>query len=353
METENIERIIEKEDEVHQKPEEEEKSANEEEEESDANNEENTQNLESNHQTEQSQENEQEKEEKNNEQNLDEKEKGGVVDPYATTTYILKYRRTKEELKELAVETNLPKSESCYFMINIKLTKSDNADMTNSNTDISNENIEPEFLVISCHEIAAIYMDEIYERKYTLNDLCKEIKYFKIFDKIEEARNVIDESLKNNEKNPKKIFVDFKNKELKLHMKLSYWDREKETMFTIPKKILSEKEKNSLLPEFLKEIQQKMNHLKDENKKLKAKNIILQSSKGGSDFLIESDFKKDNDLKVGLMNENIEDKINETNIETRSIKKKIIKKKKIKKKINKDKDKDTPKKVTSPEENYF
>ena len=349
METENIERIIEKEEEVRPKPEEEEKSVNEEEEESDANNEENTQNLESNHQTEQSQENEQEKDEKNNEQNLEEKEKGGVVDPYATTTYILKYRRTKEELKELAVETNLPKSESCYFMINIKLTKSDNADMTNSNTDISNENIEPEYLVISCHEIAAIYMDEIYERKYTLNDLCKEIKYFKIFDKIEEARNVIDESLKNNEKNPKKIFVDFKNKELKLHMKLSYWDREKETMFTIPKKILSEKEKNSLLPEFLKEIQQKMNHLKEENKKLKAKNMILQSNKGGSDFLIESDFKKDNDLKNGLMNENPEDKNSEINAENKSVKKKIVKKKKIKKKISKD----TPKKVNSTEENYF
>jgi hypothetical protein len=286
---------------------------------------------------------------KNNEQNIDEKEKEGMIDPYATTTYILKYRRTKEELKELAVETNLPKSESCYFMINIKLTKNDNGDMTNSNTDISNENIEPEFLVISCHEIAAIYMDEIYERKYTLNELCKEIKYFKIFDKIEEARNVIDESLKNNEKNPKKIFVDFKNKELKLHMKLSYWDREKETMFTIPKKILSEKEKNSLLPEFLKEIQQKMNHLKEENKKLKAKNMILQSNNGGSDFLIESDFKKDNDLKNGLMNENTEDKNSEINAENKSVKKKIVKKKKIKKKISKD----TPKKVNSTEENYF
>jgi hypothetical protein len=352
METENIERIMEKEEEVRQKPEEDEKSANEEEEEDDMNNEENAPNQESNHQEEPSQENEQEAEENNNEQNPEEKEKE-VYDPYATTTYILKYKRTKEELKELAVETNLPKSETCYFMINIKLLKSDNADMTNSNTDVSNEIIEPQYLSISCHEIAAIYMDEIYERIYTLEDLCKEIKYFKIFDKIEEARNIIDESMKSNEKNQKKIFVDFKNKELKLHMKLSYWDREKETVFNIPKKILSEKEKNNLLPEFLKEIQQKMNHLKDENKKLKAKNIILQSSKGGSDFLIESDFKKDNDLKVGLMNENIEDKINETNIETRSIKKKIIKKKKIKKKINKDKDKETPKKVTSPEENYF
>lgn len=209
-----------------------------------------------------------------------------------------------------------------------KTKKNDNAVMTNSNTDISNENLEPEYLVISCHEIAAIYMDEIYERIYTLDDLCKEIKYFKIFDKIDEARNIIDESMKNNDKNSKKIFVDFKNKELKLHMKLTYWDREKETIFTIPKKILSEKEKNTLLPEFLKEIQEKMNHLKEENKKLKAKNVILQSSKGGSEFLIESDFKKDNDLKNGLLNENNDDKINDiANSETRSVKKKIVKKK--------------------------
>ena len=156
--------------------------------------------------------------------------------------------------------------------------------------------------------------------------------------------------MKNNDKNPKKIFVDFKNKELKLHMKLTYWDREKETIFTIPKKILSEKEKNTLLPEFLKEIQEKMNHLKEENKKLKAKNVILQSSKGGSEFLIESDFKKDNDLKNGLLNENNDDKINDiANSETRSVKKKIVKKKKIKKKVAKD----TPKKINSAEENYF
>ena len=352
METENIERIIEKEEEIRPKPEEEEKSGNEEEEESDANNEENAQNKGTNHQEEVSQENEKEViEENNNEQNQEEKEKE-VYDPYSTTTYILKYRRTKEELKELAIETNLPKSETCYFMINIKLLKNDNNDATNSNTEISNENIDAEFLSISCHEIAAVYMDEIYERIYTLDDLCKEIKYFKIFDKIEEARNIIDESLKNNEKNQKKIFINFQNKELKLHMKLSYWDREKEIVFNIPKKILTEKEKNSLLPEFLKEIQQKMNHLKDENKKLKAKNVLLQqSSKGSSDFLIESEFRKDNDLKNGLMNENNEEKINETNIETRSVKKKIIKKKKIKKKINKDKD--TPKKANSAEENYF
>ena len=356
MEIENIERIIEKEEEVRPKVEEEEKSANEEEEESDLNNEEIPQRQESIQISSHSQENEQEAEEANiNEQNpIEENEKEKekeILDPYSATTYILKYKRTKEELKELAVETNLPKSDTCYFMINIKLIKNELADMTNSNTDISNiENNTTDFLSICCHEIAAVYMDEIYEKVYTLDDLCKEVKYFKIFDKIEEARNIIDESMKNNEKNPKKIFIDFKNKELKLHMKLSYWDREKETIFTIPKKHLNDQEKNNLLPEFLKEIQQKMNHLKDENKKLKAKNIILQNSKGGSDFLIETDFKKEgNDIKPGLINENEESK-NEENLENKSIvKKKIVKKKKMKKKIVKE----PPKKVNAPEENFF
>ena len=90
-----------------------------------------------------------------------------------------------------------------------------------------------------------------------------------------------------------------------------------------------DKEKKNLLPEFLKEIQEEMNHLKDENKKLKEKNVILQqSSKGSSDFLSESEFRKDKDLKKGLMNENNVDNINETNVEIRSVKKKIIKKKK-------------------------
>ena len=354
METENIERIIDKEEEVHPKFEEEEKSVNEEEEESDMNNEDNLQKNESNQIESHSQENEQEQEEANiNEQNPaeeNEKEKEKeIIDPYSATTYILKYKRTKEELKELAVETNLPKSDTCYFMINIKLIKNESADMTNSSTNISNiENNTSDYLSISCHEIAAIYMDEIYEKIYTLDDLCKEIKYFKIFDKIDEARNIIDESMKNNEKNSKKLFIDFKNKELKLHMKLSYWDREQETVFTIPKKHLSDQEKNNLLPEFLKEIQQKMNHLKDENKKLKAKNSILLNSKSGSDFLIETDFKKEGDIKTGLMNENEESKVDE-NLENKIIKKKIIKKKKMKKKNGKE----VPKKINSTEENFF
>ena len=357
METENIERIIDKEEDNQPKVEEEEKSINEEEEESEINNDENPQKQDSNLIESRSQENEPEVEEANiNEQNPDketqkEKEKENI-DPYSTTTYILKYKRTKEEMKELAVETNLPKSEKYYFMINIKLIKNESADMTNSNTDISNnENITADYLSICCHEIAAVYMDEIYEKNFTLDELCKEVKYFKIFDRIEDARNIIDESMKTNENNPKKIFIDFKNKELKLHMKLSYWDREKETILTVPKKHLNDQEKNNLLPEFLKEIQEKMNHLKDENKKLKAKNLILQNSQGGSDFLIETDFKKEGDVKNAMINEGEESK-NEENLENKNvIKKKIVKKKKMKKKIVKEQ----PKKISAnpTEENFF
>ena len=62
-----------------------------------------------------------------------------IYDQYSRTIHISKYRRTKEELKELAKETNLSKSETCYFMLNIKLLKNDNIDAINSNTEISNE----------------------------------------------------------------------------------------------------------------------------------------------------------------------------------------------------------------------
>ena len=164
-----------------------------------------------------------------------------LTDPYATTTYILKYKRSKEELKEYAIETNLPKSENCLFMLNVKILKSNLVESADENTE------SPNFLVICCHEIAAIYFDEIYERIYTLEDLYNENIMFKVFDKVEEARNIIDESIKNNEKNPKKIFINLKDKELKLHMKLSFFDKEKEIIINIPKKILTDKDKNNLL----------------------------------------------------------------------------------------------------------
>ena len=377
METENIERIIDKsEEEVKQEQNEDEKSINEEEEEMEENNEENNQQEKDNNQLgDQYQENIQDSTQDNikEEENINKQEDQyqELADPYATSTYILKYKRTEEELKELAVETNLAKSENCLFMLNIKLIKGELSE--NGNIENDKEKESEEFLVICCHEIAAIYFDEIYERIYTLDDLYKENKFFRVFEKIDEARSIIDESIRRNEKNSKKIFINFKDKELKIHMKLSFFDKEKEIILNIPKKILTDKDKNNLLPEFLKEIQDKLNHLKEENKKLKERRLLLESNRGGraSDFLIESDVKKEkekekekegekekekekdkekeNEIKSGLMEENLEIKDSGNNAEARNLKKKMVKKKKIKKKSGKESDK----KNKSPEENFF
>ena len=197
------------------------------------------------------------------------------LDLEATSTYILKYTRKGDELKEIAEETGLRKSENCLFMLNIKLIKSDSV-LTENNAPLeTSEN----FLVFCCHEIAAIYFDEIYERVYTLDDLAKENKYFKVFESTEEAKNVIDETIRKNEKNDKKIFLAFKDKELKLHMKLSFFDKEKEIVLNIPKKKLNDEDKINLLPEFLKEIQDKMNHLSEENKKMKIKKTKVYNNR--------------------------------------------------------------------------
>ena len=208
-------------------------------------------------------------------QNNDDQEQ--EQDLEGTSTYILKYTRKPDELKELSIETGLRKSENCLFMLNIKLIKGDSISIINQNDDLNIKETpkEPEnFLVFCCHEIAAIYFDEIYERIYTLKDLAKENKYFKVFESTEEAKNVIDETIRTNEKNAKKIFIAFKDKELKLHMKLSFFDKEKEIVLNIPKKQLTDNDKVNLLPEFLKEIQDKMNHLNEENKKLKSKKAV-------------------------------------------------------------------------------
>ena len=357
MEIENIERIIDNksEEDVKQEQNEEEKSINEEEEEAEENNEEVPQEKDNNHLGEQYQENGQEYLKENSEEKTQENETTNnqddqfqeITDPYSTSTYILKYKRTEEELKELSVETNLAKSESCLFMLNIKILKSDMSEDT-PNTKMDTDKDKDEFLVICCHEIAAIYFDEIYERIYTLNDLYKENKFFRVFEKIEEARGVIDESIKRNEKNSKKIFINFKDKELKLHMKLSFFDKEKEIILNIPKKSLTDRDKNNLLPEFLKEIQDKMNHLKEENKKLKNRKALLEAK--DPNFLIESEVKKENEPKPSLMEENLEIKDGNNNSEAKSQKKKVVvKKKKVKKKNGKESDK----KIKSPEENFF
>ena len=245
-------------------------------------------------------------------QNHDDQEQ--EQDLEGTSTYILKYTRKPDELKELSTETGLRKSENCLFMLNIKLIKSDSISIINQMDDLNMKETpkEPEnFLVFCCHEIAAIYFDEIYERIYTLKDLAKENKYFKVFESTEEAKNVIDETIRTNEKNAKKIFIGFKDKELKLHMKLSFFDKEKEIVLNIPKKQLTDNDKVNLLPEFLKEIQDKMNHLNEENKKLKSKKAAHSNrSKEINNYInhpkIYGNFSNDNKNEINSTNINIE-----------------------------------------------
>ena len=285
------------------------------------------------------------------------------LDLEATSTYILKYTRKGDELKEIAEETGLRKSENCLFMLNIKLIKSDSVLTENNIPFETSEN----FLVFCCHEIAAIYFDEIYERVYTLDDLAKENKYFKVFESTEEAKNVIDETIRKNEKNDKKIFLAFKDKELKLHMKLSFFDKEKEIVLNIPKKKLNDEDKINLLPEFLKEIQDKMNHLSEENKKMKIKKTKVYNNRIKE---IKNNYRANNTFNFDISNNknDIKDdakekKLDKTTINNSNILNEISKDnisdinastnlnnttKKIKKKV-----KVVKKKQTKLEENFF
>ena len=264
----------------------------------------------------------------------------GEIDPESTSTYILKYTRKGDELKEISVETGLRKSENCLFMLNIKLIKSDSV-LTEK--DAPQENSE-NYLVFCCHEIAAIYFDEIYERVYTLDDLIKENRHFRVLESTEEAKNIIDKTIRKNEKNDKKIFLSFKNNELKLHMKLKFFDEDKEIVLNIPKKILTDEDKINLLPEFLKEIQDKMNHLNEENKKMKIKrtkayNNRIKEIKNNYranttfDFYINDNVKEE----INKIDENINNDVNvSTTLKENKKKVKVIKKKQLK-----------------PEENFF
>ena len=261
----------------------------------------------------------------------------------STSTYILKYTRKGDELKEISVETGLRKSENCLFMLNIKLIKSDSVLTEDKTPQENSEN----FLVFCCHEIAAIYFDEIYERVYTLDDLIKENKHFRALESTEEAKNVIDKTIRKNEKNDKKIFLSFKNNELKLHMKLSFFDEDKEIVLNIPKKILTDEDKINLLPEFLKEIQDKMNHLSEENKKMKIKRTkaynnrikeIKDNYRANNTFNFDINTNDKDDLIKN--DENNDNNINVINTSTAT--------KKVKKKV-----KVVKKKQIKPEENFF
>ena len=307
---------------------------------------------------------ENQKKEERNKEAQEEQTPGEDQDLESTSTYILKYTRKGDELKELAEETGLRKSENCLFMLNIKLIKSDSVsiiDPTDEGKDQQETPKEPEnFLVFCCHEIAAIYFDEIYERIYTLKDLAIENKYFKVFESTEEAKIVIDETIRTNEKNVKKIFIGFKDKELKLHMKLSFFDKEKEIVLNIPKKPLSDEDKVNLLPEFLKEIQDKINHLNDENKKLKARRNSLGNRSKDNRYIYKNNIvnesaqlekeKKENNKEIKINdsnggnndNPNINSKNNNVNNTTNNVVNKKVKKLKVIKK-----------KHSKPEENFF
>ena len=179
-----------------------------------------------------------------------------------TSTYILKYTRKSNEPRESAYDKELIKSKQCLFMIEFKILK----------------NKSENFLLIYVHEIAAIYFDEIYEKKYSINDLYKENIHFRIFDDVEETKKMVDEILNNNTTNSKKIFIDLLDNNFRLHIKITFFDKEKEIIFNVPKKEINDKERIRLLPEFLKEIQIKMNHLEEENKKLKNENKYINES---------------------------------------------------------------------------
>ena len=180
----------------------------------------------------------------------------------STRAYILKYSRKNNEPRESAYDKELIKSKHCLFMIEFKILKRKNE----------------KFLLIYCHEIAAIYFDEIYEKKYSIKDLYNENRHFRIFDDIEEAKNIVDEIINNNQNNPKKIFIDLQENTFRLHLKIVFFDKENEVIFNVPKKNIDDKERIRLLPEFLKEIQIKMNHLEGENKKLKTENKLMNES---------------------------------------------------------------------------
>ncbi len=231
---------------------------------------------------------------------VEKEEKIEISKTKSISTYILKYRRKKEELKEVAPDTRLQKAKNCLLQLDIKIIE--------KNVSSKESKFPENFFVIYCHEIAAFYFDEIYERIYSLEELCKENRYFRIFQNNYEAKDAIDEFINKNQKNSKKFFIEFKDKKLKIHMKFSFFDKEKEIIFNVPKKILSDEEKNGLLPEFLKEIQTKIYSLAEENKKLKIKN--LTHSCDFDNIILEDTIEKNN--KIGKNENLINDFLNQT-----------------------------------------
>ena len=182
------------------------------------------------------------------------------------SSYIFKYTRKTNEKRESLYDKELIKPKHCFYMIELKIIKGKTE----------------KYLLIYCHEIAAIYFDEIYEKKYSIKDLCEENKHFRIFEDVDKAKIIIDELINNNNisNNPNKIFLDVLENTFRLHLKITFFDKEKEIILNIPKKNIDDKERIRLLPKFLEEIQIKMNRFEEENKKLKNGN-----NRNGKKFL--------------------------------------------------------------------
>ena len=189
--------------------------------------------------------------EEKNDENINKEEEEEKEE--SSSSYILKYVRKSNEPRESAYDKELIKSKKCLYMIEFKIIKGKTE----------------KYLLVYCHEIAAIYFDEIYEKKYSIKDLYKENRHFRIFDEVDEAKNIIDEILNNNATNTKKIFIECQYNIFKLHLKIFFFFFLIEVILNIPKKDITDKERIRLLPDFLKEIQIKMNHLEEDNKKLK------------------------------------------------------------------------------------
>lgn len=210
----------------------------------------------------------------------------------SSSSYILKYVRKSNEPRESAYDKELIKSKKCLYMIEFKIMKGK----------------DEKYLLVYCHEIAAIYFDEIYEKKYSIKDLYNENRHFRIFDEVDEAKDIIDEILNNNATNNKKIFIDCQDNIFKLHIKISFFDKENEVILNIPKKNITDEERIRLLPEFLKEIQIKMNHLEEDNKKLKNEYKNIGDNSFGANGLLDGDEffgEKKNKISKGNKKKNI------------------------------------------------
>lgn len=192
------------------------------------------------------------------------KKKSSINDLSKISSYIIEHSRGEDELKEGVKEIEVPKSSICQYMIIFEIEEQ-KIEQTSIN-----------ILTIHAHEIAAIFFDEIYEQKYSYEDLCKENICFKIFANIEESKNAIDEMWKKNRKNNKKVFVDFKDDALRIHIKLNIFDKENEIMLNIPKKNLNEEEKIQMAPNFFRELYVKIRQIEEENLLLKEENAKLK-----------------------------------------------------------------------------